>query len=80
MKEKSTEEKLYFQDFPVSDYNDDYVGFEAEVEMIKESVESDSKIIGLISEYGSGKSSIIELLKNNAECLKYEKKPYKTIK
>ena len=72
MKEKSTEEKLYFQDFPVSDYNDDYVGFEAEVEMIKESVESDSKIIGLISEYGSGKSSIIELLKNSLDAEKYD--------
>lgn len=72
MKEKSTEEKIYFQDFPVSDYKDDYVGFEAEVEMIKESVESDSKIIGLISEYGSGKSSIIELLKNSLDADDYD--------
>lgn len=72
MKEESTEEKLYFQDFPVSDYKDDYVGFEAEVEMIKESVESDSKIIGLISEYGSGKSSIIELLKNSLDADDYD--------
>ena len=72
MKEKTTEEKLYFQDLPVNDYEDDYVGFEAEVEMIKESVESDSKIIGLISEYGSGKSSIIELLKNSLDVDKYD--------
>lgn len=48
------------------------MGFEAEVEMIKESVESDSKIIGLISEYGSGKSSIIELLKNSLDAGKYD--------
>lgn len=65
-------ENLYFQDFPVSDYEDDYVGFEAEVEMLKEGVESDSKIIGLISEYGSGKSSIIELLRKSLDTSKYD--------
>ena len=62
MEEKSIEEKLYFQDYPVNDYKDDYVGFEEEVRMIEEGIESDCKILGLISEYGSGKSSIIELL------------------
>ena len=72
MKKTQAEEKLYFQDFPVNDYKDDYIGFEAEVEMIKESVESDSKIIGLISEYGSGKSSIIELLKKELDKDKYD--------
>lgn len=72
MKEKAIKEKLYFQDFPVNDFKDDYVGVEAEVEMLKESVESDSKIIGLISEYGSGKSSIIELLKKSLDKDKYD--------
>lgn len=72
MEEKSIEEKLYFQDYPVNDYNDDYVGFEEEVRMIEEGIESDSKILGLISEYGSGKSSIIELLKNDLDEEKYD--------
>lgn len=58
--------KIYFQDNPVNDYKYDYVGFEEQVRMIKEGIESeDTKIIGLISDYGSGKSSIIELLKND---------------
>lgn len=72
MEEKSIEEKLYFQDYPVNDYKDDYVGFEEEVRMIEEGIESDSKILGLISEYGSGKSSIIELLKNDLDEEKYD--------
>lgn len=55
--------KIYFQDYPIKDYKDDIVGFEAEIEMLKEGIESDSKIIGLVAEYGSGKSSIIELLR-----------------
>ena len=56
-------DKLYFQDFPVRNYEEDFVGFEEEVEMLKEGIDSESRIIGLVADYGSGKSSIIELLK-----------------
>ena len=55
-------DKLYFQDIPVEEYSDDFIGFNEEINMIKEGVESNSKIIGLVSDYGSGKSSIINLL------------------
>lgn len=56
--------KYYFQDNPIDNYEDDYVGFEEEVNMIKEGIQSNSRIIGLISDYGSGKSTIIKLLDN----------------
>ena len=54
-------DKLYLQDFPVRNYDEDFVGFEEEVEMLKEGINSEARIIGLVADYGSGKSSIIEL-------------------
>lgn len=65
-------DKLYFQDFPVSNYEEDFVGFEEEVEMLKEGIDSESRIIGLVADYGSGKSSIIELLKAELDTEKYD--------
>ena len=65
-------DKLYFQDFPVSNFKEDFVGFEEEVEMIKEGISSEARIIGLVADYGSGKSSIIELLKTELDTEKYD--------
>ena len=54
---------FYYQDFPVEDYEHDYIGFEEQVNMLKEGIENNARVIGLISENGSGKSTIIKLLK-----------------
>ena len=48
------DDKVYFQDVPVSDLKNDFIGFEEEIKMIKEGIESESREIGLISDYGSG--------------------------
>ena len=59
-KEKKKDVKqIYFQDKPITDYADDYIGFESEADMLLDEIVNDSKVIGLISDYGSGKSSII---------------------
>jgi len=65
-------DKLYFPDYPVKDLKDDYVGFEEQIEMIKEGIESNSRIVGLVADYGSGKSSIIELLKKELDEEEYD--------
>lgn len=65
-------DKLYFQDFPVRNYDEDFVGFEEEVEMLKEGINSEARIIGLVADYGSGKSSIIELLRTELDTEKYD--------
>lgn len=56
--------QIYFQDKPVDDYKSDYIGFETEVDMLLDEIVNGSKVIGLVSDYGSGKSSIISLLES----------------
>ena len=70
-KEKKKDVKqIYFQDKPITDYADDYIGFESEADMLLDEIVNDSKVIGLISDYGSGKSSIISLLESNINNIK----------
>ena len=42
-------DKLYFPDYPVKYLKDDYVGFEEQIEIIKEGIESNSRIVGLVA-------------------------------
>ena len=63
--------KVYYQDDPINNFKDDKIGFEEEVNMLKEGIEGNAKVIGMISDYGSGKSSIINLLENNINKKKY---------
>lgn len=65
---------FYYQDFPVEDYEHDYIGFEEQVNMLKEGIENSARVIGLISENGSGKSTIIKLLKKELDESKYSNK------
>ena len=68
--EKKDIKQIYFQDKPITDYVDDYIGFESEADMLLDEIVNDSKVIGLISDYGSGKSSIISLLESNINNIK----------
>ncbi len=63
---------IYYQDNPLKSFEEDQIGFEEEVNMLKEGLDGEAKIIGLISDYGSGKSSVIDILEKKCCSLKYE--------
>jgi len=45
----------------------DWVGFDSYLETLNNAIDDNAKFIGLISDYGTGKSSLINMLKNNQE-------------
>lgn len=57
---------LLLFDLPV-DKENDAIGYSRYTDLILEAIESDAKIIGLISSYGSGKSTITNMVKNEIE-------------
>lgn len=57
---------LLLFDLPV-DKENDAIGYSRYTDSILEAIESDAKIIGLISSYGSGKSTITNMVKNEIE-------------
>jgi len=69
--EKSSKEKtnntkvepIVFLDLPIKSYADDVIGFEAYVESLSLAIDSGAQSIAITSDFGTGKSSIIELLK-----------------
>ena len=61
--------KIYYQDEPVGKFKNDKIGFQEEVRMLEEGLNGNSKVIGLIADYGSGKSSVINLLENKTKTL-----------
>lgn len=54
---------LFLLDLPESKEND-AIGYEVYVDNIVAALNSDARIIGLISNYGSGKSTVINMVKN----------------
>lgn len=61
--------KIYYQDEPIKTFKNDKIGFQEEVRMLEEGLNGTSKVIGLIADYGSGKSSVINLLENKTKKL-----------
>lgn len=55
-------EPIVFMNVPISDKRDDVMGIHPTVEAIKEATRKDAKLIGLVAEYGAGKSSVTETL------------------
>lgn len=55
---------LVFVNQPIKDPENDIVGFSSQVATICEAVKSGSSMIGIVSDYGTGKSSITALLSN----------------
>lgn len=49
---------------PIKSKKDDIFGYDYEVKRIKNAIKDDANVIGIVSEYGSGKSSLIQLLIN----------------
>lgn len=73
-KNKSSEiiKPLVFVNRPICSPCEDIVGFSSQVNTICEAVKNGSTMIGVVADYGTGKSSITELLTGTIK-----KKPYK---
>jgi len=65
-------ENLFLLDLPEKEEKD-AIGYEVYVNNIIDAINSDAKMIGLVSNYGSGKSTIINMVKNK-ENIKNNKK------
>ena len=71
MKLKNMHYKVNLEN-PIKNERDDIFGYESEVKRIKNAIDKNANIIGIISEYGAGKSSLIELLKRKLIFFKYK--------
>lgn len=53
----------YFLDKPISKKKDDLIGFDAQVDALLSNIKEGAKMVGVVTDYGSGKSSLVNLLK-----------------
>ncbi len=53
---------IVFMNTPVSSRNDDVIGIGSAVNSIKRAIKNDANLIGVIADYGAGKSSLTETL------------------
>ncbi len=56
---------IVFVNNPVKDSEHDVIGFEAQVETLQNAIDDGATMIGVIADYGTGKSSMTELLCNS---------------
>ena len=56
---------IVFVNNPVKDSGLDVIGFDAQVETLQDAIDGGATMIGVIADYGTGKSSMTELLCNN---------------
>lgn len=57
---------------PIKSKKDDIFGYSYEIKRIKNAIDNNANLIGIISDYGAGKSSLIGLLKNKLCWIKYK--------
>lgn len=55
-------EPIIFLNAPIKEEDKDAIGISSSVEMIKSAINNDAKMIGVIAEYGAGKSSLTGML------------------
>ena len=55
-------EPIVFVNKPASNYEQDVVGFKPQVETIKQAIQTGASMIGVIADYGTGKSTISDIL------------------
>ena len=61
---KKTIEPIVFVNKPIDSHSNDIVGFSSQVEMICNAIEQEgATMIGIIADYGTGKSSMTQLIK-----------------
>ncbi len=70
--EDKTYDPIVFVNKPVIDLADDVVGFESQIDTIKCSINNGATMIGIVADYGTGKSSITDMLG-----FLLQKKPFK---
>lgn len=70
--EKAKSEPLVFINSPITSSIDDIIGFSTQVDTICEAIQNGSTMVGLIADYGSGKSSLTGLLSE-----KVKQSPYR---
>ena len=58
------EEPVVYINKPISNFEDDVLGVKTYVDRIDKAIKDEANVIGVIGDYGTGKSSLIELLKN----------------
>lgn len=61
----SSYEPIVFVNNPITQKNEDVIGFDSQIKTLNKAIEQGAKIIGVIADYGTGKSSLTELLVNN---------------
>lgn len=57
--------KIVFVNKPINNKKEDLIGIESSVKMIEEAVDNEANIIGVIGDFGTGKTSLTDLLKIN---------------
>ena len=58
------EEPMVYINKPISNFEEDVLGVKTYVDRIDKAIKDEANVIGVIGDYGTGKSSLIELLKN----------------
>lgn len=59
-----TEQQVVYINQEISSEEEDLIGINSQVESIKSAVDQGAKMIGIIADYGTGKSSVVELFNN----------------
>lgn len=62
----------YFLERPIKRVEDDFIGFDAQVDALFTNIKEGARMISVVSDYGSGKSSLVDLLKSKLCLLKYK--------
>lgn len=65
-------EPIVYINTPISNLKEDIVGFETQVATVENAINSGATMIGLIADYGTGKSSVTDII-----CKKLVEPPYK---
>ena len=69
-KKQKNIEPIIFMNTPIDDLQKDVIGITSSVNAIVQAIKDGAKMIGVIAEYGTGKSSLTELLiKKEKLCL-----------
>ena len=61
---KEERKPIVFTNIPIKDKDKDLLGINNEANRIENAIDGGANIIGIIGDYGTGKSSLIEILKN----------------
>lgn len=56
---------IVFVNRPISNYDSDIVGFESQIDTIKAAINNGANMIGIVADYGAGKSSVADILSSD---------------